>query len=152
MTVEDLPTSSLWMRLLRGGVALTPFDRFLLKSLVQHVTGDMATALRHQVRGFNLIQRDPQWEELRFYRVVRGRVDRSELPSLPVRDGEVRLLSMALRPAGATDPLHVNFWAVDRRFFNLKADRSLRPFRGHTEMPVEAVEHSYRSNLMRSGA
>jgi hypothetical protein len=152
MTAEDLPTSSLWMRLLRGGVSLTPFDKFLLGSLVRHVPGEMATAIRHQWRGLNLIQRDPEWQELRFYRLVGGRVDRSELPKLPVRDGEVKLLSMALRPTGVADLLHVNFWAVDRRFFNLNANRSLRPFRGGTEMPVEAVEHSYRSNLVRSGA
>ena len=152
MTAQDLPTSNLWMRLLRGGVSLTPFDVFLLGSLVRHVPGEMATAIRQQWRGLNLIQRDPEWLELRFYRLVRGRVDRSELPRLPVRDGEVKLLSIALRPTGVADLLHVNFWAVDRRFFNLNANRSLRPFRNHTEMPIETVEHSYRSNLVRSDA
>lgn len=152
MTAEDLPSTSLWMRLLRGGVSLTPFEGFLLGSLVQHVSGEMAGVIRQQWRGLNLIQRDPEWQELRFYRLVRGRVDRSELPQLPVRDGEVKLLSLALRPAGAADLLHVNFWAVDRRFFNLNANRSLRPFRDHTEMPVEAVEHCYRSNLVGGGA
>ena len=151
MTAEDLPTTSLWMRLLRGGVSLTQFDRFLLQSLLQHVTDEMATAMQHQWRGCSLIQRDPEWQELRFYRLVRGRVDRSELPSLPVRDGEVKLLSLALRPTDSADLLHVNFWAVDRRFFSLNANQSLRPFRGHTGMSLEAVEHCYRSNLVRSG-
>lgn len=152
MTAKDLPACNLWMRVLRGGVSLTPFDEFLLESLVRHVPGDMATAIRRQWRGLNLIQRDPEWLELRFYRLVGGRVDRSELPRLPVRDGEVKLLSIALRPPGLADLLHVNFWAVDRRFFNLNANRSLRPFRDHAEMPVETVEHCYRSNLVRSGA
>ena len=152
MTAKDLPACNLWMRLLRGGVSLTPFDEFLLESLVRHVPSDMASAIRHQWRGLNLVQRDPEWLELRFYRVVRGRVDRSELPRLPVREGEVKLLSIALRPLGVADLVHVNFWAVDRRFFNLNANRSLRPFRDHTEMPVETVEHCYRSNLVRSGA
>jgi hypothetical protein len=151
MTAEGLPITSLWMRLLRGGVSLTPFDGFLLWSLVRHVPHEMAAAIRQQWRGLNLIQRDPEWQELRFYRVVRGRVDRDDLPRLPVSDGEVKLLSLALRPPDAGDLLHVNFWAVDRRFFNLNANRSLRPFQGHTEMPVEAVEHCYRSNLVRSG-
>lgn len=140
------------MRLLRGGVSLTPFDEFLLGNLVRYVPGEMATAIRQQWCALNLIQRYPEWLELRFYRLVRGRVDRSELPPLPVRDGEVKLLSIAFRPTGAADLLHVNFWAVDRRFFNLNANRSLRPFRSHTEMPVERVEHSYRSNLVRSDA
>ena len=151
MTAGDLPTTSFWLRLLRGGVCPTPFERFLLEGLVQHVPGEMATAIRHQWRGLNLVQRDPQWQELRFYRLVKGRVDRGELPRLPVRDGEVKLLSLACRPPGAADLLHVNFWAIDRRFFNLNSNRSLRQFRDQTEMPIESVEHSYRSNLVRIG-
>ena len=152
MTDEDLPTTTFWMRLLRGGVALTPFDGFLLRSLVRHVSGDMADVIRQQWRGLNLIQRDPEWQELRFYRLVRGRVDPSQLPRLPVRDGEVKLLSLALRPPGGEDLLHVNFWAIDRRFFNLNASRSLQAFRASTDMAVESVERSYRSNLVRTGA
>jgi len=152
VTAGDLPTTSFWMRLLRGGVSLSTFDQFLLGTLLQHVPGEMATAIRKQWRGLNLVQRDPEWQELRFYRLVRGRADRSELPRLPVRDGEVKLLSLALRPADAGDLLHVNFWAIDRSFFNLNASRSLWPFRDQTEMPLESVEHSYRSNLLRTGA
>jgi hypothetical protein len=150
LTSEDIPTTSLWLRLLRGGVSLTPFDHFLLGTLVQHVPGEMANTIRQQWRGLNLIQRDPEWQELRFYRIVRGRVDPSALPRLPVRGGEVKLLSLALRPPATPDLLHVNFWAVDRRFFNLNANCSLRPFRDRTEMQIDAVEHCYRSNLMRS--
>ena len=66
MTAEDLPTTSLWIRLVRGGVSLTQFDPFLLKSLLQHVTDEMATAIRHQWRGCNLIQRDPEWRNSAF--------------------------------------------------------------------------------------
>lgn len=151
MTCGDLPTTSLWMRLVRGGVPVTPFDGFLLGSLLHNVPAEMATIIRQQWRGLNLAQRDPEWQELRFYRVVSGRVDRGDLPRLPVRDGEVKLLSLALRPTDATELLHVNFWAIDRCFFNLNANRSLRPFRDRSEMPIESVEHSYRSNLVRSG-
>ena len=152
VTSEDMPNTSLWTRLLRGGVSLTAFDRFLLGILEQHVPAEMATALRQQWRGLNLIQRSPDWQELRFYRLVAGQVDRAELPKLPVRDGEVKLLSVALRPTGDGDALNVNFWAVDGWFFNLNADRSLRPFRELSDSAVDAVEHSYRSNLVRRGA
>jgi hypothetical protein len=152
MTSEDLPTTGLWTRLLRGGVSLTPFDRFLLKVLEQHVPSEMVTPLRRQWRGLNLIQRSPDWQELRFYRLVAGRVDRADLPKLSVRDGEVKLLSVTLRPVGAADIVSVNFWALDGWFFNLNADRPLRPFRKLSEATVEAVEHSYRSNLVRRGA
>ncbi len=152
MTAEDLPSTSFWMQLLRGGVSLAPFERFLLGGSVQHVPAEMAATIRQQWRGFNLIQRAPDWQELRFYRLVAGRVDRSKLPKLPVRDGEVRLLSMALRPNDAGEVLNVNIWAVDGWFFSLNADRALRRFRDRNEMSVAAVEHSYRSNLVRRGA
>jgi hypothetical protein len=147
VTAHPLPSTSLWLRFLRGGVTLTPFDKFLLRSLVEHVPDPMASAIRQQWQGLNLIQRDPEWQELRFYRLVRARVDRSALPKLPVRDGEVKLLSLALRPTATADLVHVNFWAVDRRFFNLNSNSSLQPFRHCTAMPIDAVEHSYRSNL-----
>jgi hypothetical protein len=149
---EELPKTSGWMRLLWGGVSLVPFEQFLLVSLVQHVTGEMAGAIRAQWQGFNLIQRSPDWQELRFYRRRAGRVDRSDLPKLPVREGEVKLLSVTLHPENATDLLHVNFWAVDGWFFNLNADRALRPFRACSTMSVQDVEHSYRSNLVHRGA
>jgi hypothetical protein len=152
VNAEDLPTASLWSRIARGGVSLTAFDRFLLLALAEHVPPDLATALRQQWCGLNLIQRSPDWQELNFYRVVWGRVDRNRLPKLPIRDGEVKLLSVALRPTGEPGLLHVTFWAVDGWFFNLNANRSLKPFGALTAMDVEAVEHSYRSNLVRRGA
>jgi hypothetical protein len=151
MLSEDLPTTRFWTRLLRGGVILSPFDRFLLKILEQHVPAEMVSPLRRQWRGLNLIQRSPDWQELRFYRLVAGRVDRTDLPKLLVRDGEVKLLSVVLCPAGDTDILNINFWAVDGWFFSLNADRPWRPLRKLSDAPIESVEHSYRSNLVRRG-
>jgi hypothetical protein len=149
MNAEGLPSTGFWTRFLRGGVILAPCERFLLTTLVRHVPADMAAALRQQWRGLNLVQRSPAWDELRFYRVVRGRVDRAELPNLPIAGGEVKLLSLALRPSPDSDLLHVNFWAVDGWFFNLNASRSLRPLRDQSEVVIGQVEHSYRSNLVR---
>jgi hypothetical protein len=130
-------------------VSLVPFERFLLTTLVHEVPAEMAAALRKEWRWLNLIQRSPDWQELRFYRLRGGRVDRSDLPRLPVHDGEVKLLSLALRPNGSTRLLNVNFWGVNGWFFNLNADPSYRPFRDCTTMPIQEVEHSYRSNLVR---
>jgi hypothetical protein len=152
MKDSTLPTTSCWLRLTRGGVSLAPFERFLLRRLEEHVPPELASILRRQWDGLNLIQRSPDWEELRFYRIVRGRVDRSALPLLPVRDGEVKLLSLALRPTPGKDPLHVNLWAVNGWFFSLNASAPYRPYRALTAMHTEGVEHSYRSNLGRRGA
>jgi hypothetical protein len=152
VNAEHLPTISLWSRILRGGVSLSAFERFLLRTLAEHVPPDIATALRQQWRGLNLIQRNPDWQELNFYRIVWGRVDRRGLPKLPIRDGEVKLLSLSLRPGNEPELLHVNFWAMDGWFFNLNANRSLKPFRALPEVEVKAVERSYRSNLVNRGA
>ena len=152
MTAEDLPSTGFWTRLLRGGVILSPFERFLLSVLEQHLPGDMVPVLRRQWRGLNLIQRSPDWQELRFYRLVVGRVDRAALPKLSVRDGEVRLLSVTVRLTGSTGIVNVNFWAVDGWFFSLNSDRSWKPPRELSDTAIASVEHSYRSNLVRRGA
>jgi hypothetical protein len=102
LNTEDLPATRLWCRIARGGVSLTAFESFLLRTLAEHVPPDMATALRQEWRGINLIQRSPDWQELNFYCITNGRVDRSHLPKLPIRDGEVKLLSLALRPTRET--------------------------------------------------
>ena len=112
----------------------------------------MASLLHGQWRGLNLIQRSPDWQELRFYRLVAGRVNRADLPKLSVRDGEVKLLSVTLRPTGATGIVNVNSWAVDGWFFSLNSDRPWRRFRDLSDTAIESVEHSYRSNLVRRGA
>lgn len=152
VSAEDLPSTGFWTRFLRGGVILAPCERFLLTTFVHQLPADMAALLRQEWRGLNLVQRSPDWNELRFYRLVRGRVDRAELPRLPIAGGEVKLLSLALRPSRDSDLLHVNFWAVDGWFFNLNASRSLRPLRDQIEIVIDQVEHSYRSNLVRRGA
>ena len=149
MTSEDLPTTGFWTRLLRGGVVLTPFERFLLRILEEQVPGEMAPVLRRQWRGLNLIQRSPDWQELRFYRLAARRVHRADLPKLSVRDGEVKLLGVSLRLSRRTEIVNVNFWAVDGWFFSLNSDRPWRPVRELSDPVVESVEHSYRSNLVR---
>ncbi|HEX6434043.1 MAG TPA: hypothetical protein VFZ87_07360 [Gemmatimonadales bacterium] len=64
----------------------------------------------------------------------------------------MKLLSVALRPKGDAGVVNVNFWAVNGWFFSLNADRPLLPVRELSDTRVEAVEHSYRSNLLRRGA
>jgi hypothetical protein len=77
----DLPTTSFWLRLARGGVSLTAFERFLLRRLAEHVPAELATSLRQQWRGLNLIQRSPDWAELAALTVAHCR---------PFRSGMVR--------------------------------------------------------------
>jgi hypothetical protein len=122
---------------LEGFAALEP----TLESEVQHV-----------IQGSNLVQRDPKFRELRFYRVVRGRVDRSELPELPVKPGEVKLLSMAVRVPDRAEPLHAVLWAVDRRVTMLNFDPGIHAYQHLASASVEGVRQSWRSNVVGGGA
>jgi hypothetical protein len=68
--------------------------------------GDFTTAT------LNRFQRSPNWRELNFCRIVWGRIVRHSLTKLPIRDGEVKPLSVARHPGDEPELLHVSFWAV----------------------------------------
>ena len=143
---------SLWFRLWRVAVTLSPFEAWLLGECVRRLPSDFQPVLRDQLAGSNLVQRDPKFRELRFYRVVRGRVDRSELPELPVKPGEVKLLSMAVRVPDRAEPLHAVLWAVDRRVTMLNFDPGIQAYQHLTGASVEGVRQSWRSNVVGGGA
>jgi hypothetical protein len=147
-----LPSPSLWYRIWRGAVALSPFEEWLLAECIRHLPADFHPLVRAQLAGSNLVQRDPEWRELRFYRMVRGRVDRSALPLLPVKPGEVKLLSLAVRVPERAAPLHAVLWAVDQRAAMLNFDPGIQP---HSRLPaavLEDVRQSWRSNIVSGGA
>jgi hypothetical protein len=142
---------TLWFRVWRGAVTLSPFEAWLLGECVERLPNDFQPAIRDQLAGSNLVQRDPQWRELRFYRIVRGRVDRSALPLLPVKPGEVKLLSLAVRVPARAEPLHTVLWAVDRRVAMLNFEPGIRAYAQQPAATVEGVRQSWRSNVV-SGA
>jgi hypothetical protein len=142
---------TLWLRLWRGAVTLSPFEVWLLGECVRHLPTDFQPALREQLAGSNLVQRDPEWRELRFYRIVRGRVDRSALPLLPVRPGEVKLLSLAARLPDRAEPLHAVLWAVDRRVAMLNFEPGIRAYAHLAAATVDGVRQSWRSNVVSDG-
>jgi hypothetical protein len=92
-----VPRPTWWLQVWRGAVALTPFEEWLLGECIRRLPSNFQPIVRDQLAGSNLVQRDPEYRELRFYRLVRGRVDRSALPLLPLKAGEVKLLSLAVR-------------------------------------------------------
>jgi len=80
-----LPQPRLWYRIWKSAVNLSPLEEFLLLEFVQRMPVNFQPILRSQLASYNLVQRDPDWLELRFYRFVRGRVDRSPLPLLSIK-------------------------------------------------------------------
>ena len=151
MTIA-LPSSSLRHRLFRGGVTLSPLEAAALEALAEHLPTSLAPCLTVQFGAINLIQRDPDWLETRFYRLEGGRLSSGHLPRLPVTPGEVKLLSLVIRQATADKPLHTNFWAVDGVFFMMNFGRSAKPLASLRAPLISDVEHSWRSNLHSGGA
>ena len=145
-----LPQPSLWYRIWKGAVNLCPLEQLLLFEFVDRMPINFHPILRSQLAGFNLVQRAPDWLELRFYRFVRGRLDRTSLPLLPIRVGEVKLLSIAAQIPDVNDPLHASFWAVDRVFFMVNFGSSIKPFKDLMSVSIEKTRQSWRSNVERS--
>ena len=144
-----LPQPSLWHRVWKGAVIPCPLEEFLLYEFVERMPVNFQPILRSQLAGYNLVQRDPDSIELRFYRIVRGRVDRSSLPILPIRAGEVKLLSITAQIPDVDDPLHASFWAVDRRFFIVNFGCSIKPYKDLPSASIEKTRQSWRSNVER---
>ena len=107
---------------------LCPLEEFLLLEFVKRMPVNFQPILLNQLAGYNLVQRDPDWIELRFYRIVQGRVDRNSLPLLQIRVGEVKLLSITAQIPDVDDRLYASFWAVDRRFFMVNFGSSIKPY------------------------
>jgi hypothetical protein len=145
-----LPQPSLWYRVWKGAVIPCPLEEFLLSEFVERMPVNFQPILRSQLSSYNLVQRDPDYMELRFYRIVRGRVDRGSLPILQIRAGEVKLLSITAEIPDVEDPLHASFWAVDRRFFMVNFGCSIKPYKDLPSASIEKARQSWRSNVERS--
>jgi hypothetical protein len=142
-----LPDTSVLERLWRGGVVLSPLEVGIVSLFVENSPADFQSVLREQIGAANLVQRSPDWTELRFYTMDKGRVDRSGLAELPVRPGEIKLLSMGFLVEDATEPIHANFWAVDKRFVIINFDRSIKTIRHIVDIRLQRVRQSWRSNI-----
>ena len=145
-----LPQPSLWYRVWKGAVIPCPLEEFLLSEFVERMPVNFQPILRSQLSSYNLVQRDPDYMELRFYCIVRGRVDRGSLPILQIRAGEVKLLSITAEIPDVEDPLHASFWAVDRRFFMVNFGCSIKPYKDLPSASIEKARQSWRSNVERS--
>ncbi|MGH7586806.1 MAG: hypothetical protein ACREMH_11195 [Gemmatimonadales bacterium] len=151
MTVRSevglLPRSSLWTRLFRGGVTLTTFEGAVLLQFLGHLPEHLREVVDAQLAACNLIQRDPESLELRFYPMNGATPDWSHLPALPIESGEVKLLSLSIQPGTSRDTVRADFWAVDRRFFMVEFGSNVASYAGMGGMVVKQVTEVWRLNL-----
>jgi hypothetical protein len=144
-----IPQPSLWRRVWKGAVIPCPLEEYLLYEFVERMPVNFQPILRSQLASYNLAQRDPDYIELRFYRIIRGRVDRRSMPLLPIRAGEVKLFSVTAQIPDVDDPLNASFWAVDRRFFMVNFGCSIKPYKDLSSASIEKTRQSWRSNVER---
>jgi hypothetical protein len=138
------------MRFLRGGATLLPLEKKLLERLVQALPPILRTPTEIQLEGYNLVQREIDGRALNFYRIKLGRVMRTNLPALPIKAGEIKLLSLAFSFPGDSDCFHATATAIDRYFFCVCFSHDLRPFGACNDFSITEITPSWRSGLVTS--
>lgn len=138
---------SRWLRLWRGGITLV---RDALPEHLVHI-------FDRQIDAMNLVQRmlvpshktgRAAWRGLHFYRINHGRVDRSDLPKLPIKDGEILLVRLKLSVGATGEVLNVTATAVNGCFFDIQSGEDWRPLANEGSLSVLDVHQSWRSNVV----
>ena len=138
---------SLMMRLLKGGVNLTPVEVQLLELFQSNVPPKIQIPLDRQIAAYNLVQREIDGRALNFYRIRRWKVYRDDLPKLPVSPGEIKLLSIELGDSAAPDAFYATFWAVNGYFFSMDLSKSLE-YTSPQQLQIRKVKQCWRSNVI----
>lgn len=137
-------------RLLNGGVTLTTIEKKILKATIEALPPILRSTAETQLGGFNLVQREIDGRALNFYRKKFGQVIRDDLPVLPIKKGEIKLLALAFSIPGRPDSFHVTATAIDGYFFCLAFSHDLRPVAACDNLSVTKVTESWRSSLATS--
>lgn len=138
---------SWWLRMLKGGVSLSPVEQQLLQVFVDHMPNQFQQTLDAQIDSLNLAQRVAEWRGINFYCLNEGSPSWAGVAPLPCKAGEIKLLSLKVEIEGINPPVNVAFWAVNRYFFGFGTDQSLKPVKAATHIKLLEVTQSWRSNI-----
>jgi hypothetical protein len=133
-------------------VSLTTFEASMLAAFLEHLPPRFRETVETQLASCNLVQRDPESLELRFYPMRGATPDWSALPLLPIHPGEVKLLSLAVQPGSSRETVRADFWAVDRRFFMVEFGSNVARYAGMGGMIVQQVTESWRLSALTQEA
>ena len=145
------------LRLWRGGVTLVPIEIAILRRVRDALPEHLVHIFDQQLDAMNLVQRmlvpshktgRAAWRGLHFYRIRRGRVDRSDLPKLPLKDGEVRLVRLKLSVGTTGEVLNITATAVNGCFFDIQSGEDWRPLANAPSVTVLDAHQSWRSNVV----
>ena len=94
-------------RLLRGGIVLMPIEEELLQIAIKEMPPILHPIVETQLDAYNLIQREADGRAINFSRIKGGSVKRDDIPPLPLKSGEAKLLSVAFDIPGQAENMHV---------------------------------------------
>jgi hypothetical protein len=132
-----------WLtRALRGGVALSPAEQWLLAQLVAALPEHLIATVQAQLRSYNLAQREIDGRAINFYR--RPALS-PQMPLLPMSTAEAPLvrLTASLVPG---EPVHATLNAVTGRVFCMALNRSVQGVPASV-LRVIQVTQAWRSNF-----
>jgi hypothetical protein len=139
-------------RIFRGGVVLMPVEEALLRLSVKELPAALRPIVESHITAYNLVQREADGRALNFYRIKGGRVKRDDLQPLPIKPGEVKLLSVAFSIEANTKEMHATLSAVNKYFFCMAFSECLRPYKNSNRIFIKRVKQSWRSNIVSTTA
>jgi hypothetical protein len=129
----------------------------MLRLVHDAMPSHMVHIFDRQLDAMNLVQRAlvpsnrtgrAAWRGLHFYRIEHGRADRSDLPKLPIKDGEVRLLRLKLSAGPSGSVLNITATAMDGCFFDIQSREDWRPMANEHMLSVQDIHQSWRSSVV----
>jgi len=124
-----------------------PIEEELLGIAVKELLPMLRSTVETQLDSYNLVQREVDGRALNFYCIKDGRVKHDDIPPLPLKSGEVKLLSVTFDITGQAENMHMTACAVNGYFFCLAFSNDLRPYKDYRQIMVKEVHQSWRSNI-----
>jgi hypothetical protein len=133
-------------RLLHGGVVLTSIEKQILGEFVKALPLPLRLPVEEELQSYNLAQRECDGRAINFYRKKFFRPATAAFPLLPVKSGEIKLLSLSFTILGQPRVFHATITAVNRRLFCMNFSEDLRPFASN-QLVVKEITESWRSGI-----
>ena len=124
-----------------------PIEKQVLQQLIQALPQILRTPIEAQLNAYNLVQREIDGRALNFYRKKLRHLVRDDMPPLPVKTGEIKLLGLSFSISDFTQKIHATATAIDKYFFCISFSHDLRPFATHNIITIVDVTQSWRSNI-----
>lgn len=139
---------SWFLRLMRGGDALSQAERQLVQVLVEHLPPELKEVVESQFDEYNLVQREVDGRALNFYRVASWRGGLLE-PSrrLNLKTDDAALVRISATVGDSAKPIHAVLHAVGGRAFCVTFSARVPGGRHAGRVVVIKVTEAWRSNL-----